>query len=120
MNFSDVSLHSPEIGVCQPKVYGDIQSHHNMSSTLHILSTKLVCDGGKFKHIMNSSEKVFCGGNTQFSWKACKWIEHQSEHIGRHIYHPLCSHGGKRAIKIDKREILVDGYDLETSTIYQL
>ena len=31
---------------------------------------KLVCDGGKFKHIMNSSEKVFYGGNTQFSWKA--------------------------------------------------
>ena len=24
MNFSGVSLHSPEIGVCQPKVYGDI------------------------------------------------------------------------------------------------
>ena len=39
MNFSGVSLHSHEIGACQPKVYGDIQSHHNMSSTLHILST---------------------------------------------------------------------------------
>ena len=39
MNFSGVSLHSPEIGVCQPKVYGDIQSHHNMSSTLHVLLT---------------------------------------------------------------------------------
>ena len=38
MNFSGVSLHSPEIRVCQPKVYGDIQSHHDMSSTLHILS----------------------------------------------------------------------------------
>ena len=24
---------------------------------------------------MNSSEKVFYGGNTQFSWKACKWIK---------------------------------------------
>ena len=46
MNFSGVSLHSPEIGVCQPKVYGDIQSHHNMSSTLHILST------GKYEHHM--------------------------------------------------------------------
>ena len=39
MNFLGVSIHSPEIGVCQPKVYGDIQSHHNMSSTLHILSS---------------------------------------------------------------------------------
>ena len=38
MNFSGISLHSPEIGVCEPKVYGDIQSHHNMSNTLHILS----------------------------------------------------------------------------------
>ena len=46
MNFSGVSLHSPEIGVCQLKVYGDIQNHHNMSSTLHILST------GKYKHHM--------------------------------------------------------------------
>ena len=44
MNFSGVSLHSPEIAVCEPKVYGDIQSDHNMSSTLHILST------GKYKH----------------------------------------------------------------------
>ena len=42
MNFSGVSLHSPEIGVCKPKVY--IQSHHNMSSTLHILSAV------KYKH----------------------------------------------------------------------
>ena len=38
MNFSGISLHSPEIGVCQPKAYGVIQGHHNMSSTLHILS----------------------------------------------------------------------------------
>ena len=38
MNFSGISLYSPEIGVCQPNVYSDIQSHHNMSSTLHILS----------------------------------------------------------------------------------
>ena len=38
MNFSGVPLHSPEIGVCQPEVYGDIQSHHNMSSTLYFLS----------------------------------------------------------------------------------
>ena len=33
MNFSGVSLHSHEIEVCQPKVYGDIQSH-NMSSII--------------------------------------------------------------------------------------
>ena len=44
MNFSGISLHSPEIGVRHPKFYGDIQGHHNMSSTLHILSS------GKYKH----------------------------------------------------------------------
>ena len=44
MNFSGISIHSPDIGVCQPNVYGDIQSHHNMSSTLCILSI------GKYKH----------------------------------------------------------------------
>ena len=68
---------------------------------------------------MNSSEKVFYGGNTQFSWKACKWIEYQSELIERHIHHALCGHGGERCVIIDKKEILVDGYDTETSTVYQ-
>ena len=36
MNFSGVSLHSPEMGVCQPKVYGDIQNHiksHQLSAS---------------------------------------------------------------------------------------
>ena len=37
MNFSGILLDSPLIGVCQPNVYGDIQSHNNMSSILHIL-----------------------------------------------------------------------------------
>ena len=73
-------------------------THHN-SYERHITERrctggqpKLVSDGGKFKHIMNSSEKVFYGGNTQFSLKACKWIEHHSERIGRHIHHALCGH----------------------------
>ena len=44
MNFSGISLHSPELGVSQTKVYGDMQSHHNMSSTSHILSAQ------KYKH----------------------------------------------------------------------
>ena len=38
MNFTGVSFHSPETEVYQPTVYGDIQSHHNVSSTLHIFS----------------------------------------------------------------------------------
>ena len=80
---------------------------------------KLVCNGGKFKHIMNSSEKVFYGGNTQFSLKACKWIECHSERIGRHIHHALCGHGGERCVVINKKEIVLDGHDSETSTVYQ-
>ena len=26
--------------------------------------TKIICSGGKFRHILNSSEKVFYGGDT--------------------------------------------------------
>ena len=37
--------------VCQPKVYGDIQSHHNMSSTLHILSAV------KYQHYRDIARK---------------------------------------------------------------
>ena len=37
--------------------------------------TKIVCPGGKFRHILNSSEKVFNGGDTKFSYTACQWIE---------------------------------------------
>ena len=80
---------------------------------------KLVCDGGKFRQIMNNLEKVFYVGNTQFSWKACKWIERQSELCGRYIHHAFCGHGGKRCVVIDKKEILVNGYDPETSTVYK-
>ena len=35
---------------------------------------KLLCPGEKFERIMNSSEKVFYGGNTNFSYAACQWI----------------------------------------------
>ena len=58
MNFLGISLHSPEIGVCQPKVYGDIQGHHNMSNTLHILST------GKYRHHMKGYMDI-----AQKEWK---------------------------------------------------
>ena len=57
--------------------------------------TKLICPGTKFRRIMNSSEKVFYGENTNFSYAACQWIEKQSELIGKHIHHALCGHGGE-------------------------
>ena len=40
--------------------------------------TKIICSGGKFKHILNSSEKMFYGGDTKFSYTACQWIEAQA------------------------------------------
>ena len=85
---------------------------------------KLLCPGEKFKRIMNSSEKVFYGGNTQFSFKGCKWIEKQSESIGEHIHHALCGHGGERCViyttpKGREVEIMVDGFDPKSSTVYQ-
>ena len=85
---------------------------------------KLLCPGEKFKRIMNSSEKVFYGGNTQFSFKGCKWIEKQSENIGKHIHHALCGHGGERCVTYTNSEgkeveIMVDGFDPKSLTVYQ-
>ena len=57
--------------------------------------------------------------NTQFSLKACKWIECHSERIGGHIHHALCGHGGERCVVINKKEILVDAFDSETLTVYR-
>ena len=74
---------------------------------------------------MNSTEKVFYGGNTNFSYAACQWIEKQSELIGRHIHHALCGHGGEYYVTVKddeegrKKEIPVDGYESESNTIFQ-
>ena len=34
--------------------------------------TRIICSGGKSKHILNSSEKLFYGGDTKFSYAACQ------------------------------------------------
>ena len=81
--------------------------------------TKLICPGTKFRRIMNSSEKVFYGENTNFSYAACQWIEKQSELIGKHIHHALCGHGGEFSVKIGGKKIFVDGYEPKTRTIFQ-
>ena len=57
--------------------------------------TKIICSGGKFKHILNSSEKVFYGGDTKFSYAACQWIEAQFIETGKHIHQKICGHGGE-------------------------
>ena len=90
--------------------------------------TKLICSGGSFKHILNSSEKVFYGGDRKFSCITCQWTEAQVIEAGKHIDHKLCKHGGERMVKVwvlnDKNDkeaayFLVDGYEPETNTVYQ-
>ena len=83
--------------------------------------TKLICNGKKFKCILNSSEKVFYGGKPNSSYSACQWIEHMSEETGKHIHHTLCGHGGERVIRDSQgHEICkVDGYEPSTKTVYQ-
>ena len=80
--------------------------------------TKIVCPGGKFRHILNSSEKVFNGGDTKFSYTACQWTEAQAIEKGKHIHDKMCGHGGERMVKFwvlnDKGKeamvtLLVDG-----------
>ena len=100
-------------------------NRHLTSGTCDGGKTKLLCPGEKFERIMNSSEKVFYGGNTNFSYAACQWIEKQSELIGKHIHHALCGHGGEFYAEMlitgeacDKN-IPVDGYEPESKTIFQ-
>ena len=87
--------------------------------------TKLICPGRKFERTMNSSEKVFYGGHTKFSYAACQWIEKQSELTGKHIHHALCGHGGEFCVEVEDEErdwveeIPVDGYEPESNTIFQ-
>ena len=62
--------------------------------------TEIICSGVKFRQILNSSEKVFYGGNIKFSYTACQWIEAQAIETGKHIHHKICGHGGKRMVKL--------------------
>ena len=105
----------------------DNYNRHVTGGTCGGGKTKLICPGGKFERIMNSTEKVFYGGNKKFSYAACQWIEKQSELIGRHIHHALCGHGGEYYVYLyagkekdsRAREIPVDGYEPESNTIFQ-
>ena len=87
---------------------------------------KMICSGGKFKHILNSSEKVFYGGNTKFSYTACQWTEAKAIETGKHIHHKICGHGGERMVKVwvlnDKGKktpvpFLVDSYERVTNSL---
>ena len=105
----------------------DNYNRHVTGGTCGGGKTKLLCPGGKFERIMNSSEKVFYGGNTNFSYAACQWIEKQSELNGCHIHHALCGHGGEFYVWVKLKgekgvhgiNIPVDGYEEATKTIFQ-
>ena len=105
----------------------DNYNRHVTGGTCGGGKTKLICPGEKFERIMNSTEKVFYGGNKKFSYAACQWIEKQSELTGRHIHHALCGHGGEYYVHLyagkeknsHAREIPVDGYEPKSNTIFQ-
>ena len=105
----------------------DNYNRHVTGGTCGGGKTKLICPGEKFERIMNSTEKVFYGGNKKFSYAACQWIEKQSELTGRHIHHALCGHGGEYYVRLyagkeknsHAREIPVDGYEPKSNTIFQ-
>ena len=97
----------------------DNYNRHVTGGTCDGGKTKLICPGGKFERIRNSSEIVFYGGCTNFSYAACQWIEEQSELIGKHIHHALCGHGGEFSVKIGKKNFVVDEYEQKTKTIFQ-
>ena len=78
----------------------DNYNRHVTGGTCGGGKTKLICPGEKFERIMNSTEKVFYGGNKKFSYAACQWIEKQSELTGRHIHHALCGHGGEYYVRL--------------------
>ena len=91
--------------------------------------TKIICSGGKFKHILNSFEKVLTpnGGDTNFSYNACQCTEAQARERGKYIHHKMCGHGGERMVTVwtlndkGKKEptsFLVDGYEPKTNTVY--
>ena len=61
---------------------------------------KIICSDGKFKHILNTSQKVFYGGDTKFSYTTCQWIEAQAIETGKHIHHKMCGDGGERMVTV--------------------
>ena len=61
---------------------------------------KIICPGSKFKHILNSPEKVFYGGNTNFCYTICQWIEAHAIETGKHIHLKICGHGGECMVNV--------------------
>ena len=97
-----------ECGGCHQRFNKHVNyNRHVTGGTCGGGKTKLICPGGKFERIINSSEIVFYGGDKNFSYAACQWIEKQSELIREHIHHALCGHGGEFSVKIGGKKLLL-------------
>ena len=57
--------------------------------------TKVICLGSKFKHSLNSSEKVLFGSDTKCSFTAFQQIETEILQIDTHVYNKKCGHSGE-------------------------
>ena len=62
--------------------------------------TKIICSGSKFKHILNSLEKVFYSEDSKFSYIACIWIEAQAIETGKYFHQKMCGHSGERMVTV--------------------
>ena len=80
--------------------------YHRHEKTCTGGNTRVICEGKKFEHIMNCSEKVFYSGKQNYSYSACQWIEKQSEIRGCHIHHALCGHGGEREVEMGYKRFI--------------
>ena len=92
-------------------------SHHTADGSCNGGKTKIICNGKKIKRILISSEKVFYGGLSNYSYSVCQWIEHTREETGKHIHHALCGHVIHDSV--DHEMCKVDDYEPITKTIYQ-
>ena len=51
---------------------------------------KTISSGGKLRHILNSSEKVFYGSDTKFSYTTTEQVEKEAAKIDTQIHHKMC------------------------------
>ena len=71
------------------------------------------------KKIESSYERGFYGCVNKSSQIASKYMEYRSKQTGKHIHHTYCGHGGERTIKVNGKDVFVDGYEPETKKVYQ-
>jgi len=98
---------------CQQRfTRSDNLQHH--TKTCSKGRTVIICPGEKVESPQTAYEKAFYPKH--YASKApLLWLERKVKQSGRHIHHAMCGHGGERWIN----GAPVDGYHLETKTIFQ-